>query len=76
MGKFRPTKNKNEFNLMTALDKRMVVLKDEPNGFQDKVITVLDGYVNNDNEVIIKSVCGKEINSKFLKYAEKDKKRT
>jgi len=70
MAKFRPMKRTSEFNLMIALDKKMRVSKDEPNGNGNTIVTVIDGFANEKNEIIVKTNCGKEINSKYLTIAK------
>jgi len=74
MGKFRPKRDKKIFNLMTALDKDFIVLKGEPNNFEGKIITVVNGYINSNDEIIVETACGKKINSKYLEYKKREKK--
>jgi hypothetical protein len=62
-------KQVREFNLMVSMDKKMKVNSEEPNGLSGKSIVVLDGYANDIGEIIIKTKCGKEVNSKYLTMA-------
>jgi len=61
-------KEKREFNLMVSMDKKMKVSSESPD-LSGKSIIVLDGYANNDGDIIVKTKCGNEINSKFLTMA-------
>lgn len=68
MGKFRPTQSKENFNLMKVIDKKMKVLEGEPNGLAGKIITVIDGFIGDDEAIMVKTDKNQIINTKFLKF--------
>lgn len=68
MPKFRPTHNKEEFNLMKAIDKKMKVLSGEPNGLEGKIITVVDGFIGDDDKIMIKTDKNQIIDTAYLKF--------
>ena len=63
------------FHLMKVLDREVLIEENAPIEDKGKKVLVTDGYIDDNDEIIIITDSKREINAKFVKEIFKKKKR-
>jgi len=65
----------DSFHLMKVLDREVLIKEDAPVSDKGKKVLIIDGYIDDSEEIIVITDSKREINAKYVKEILKRKKR-